>query len=71
MTVIFTGVRTTGVHGEELPLDVEEADVGLVSERGVHQAAGLLRELRGRACESPRRRTASRVSVLVPGARSH
>ena len=69
MTLIFTGVRATGVHREELPLDVEEADVCLVSERGVHQAARLLRELRDWACESPR--TALLVSVLVPGARSH
>lgn len=41
------------IHGEELPLHVEEADVRVAAERGVHEAAALLGERRCRAYEPP------------------
>ena len=57
------------IHRKELPLHVEEADVGAAAERGVHQPAALAGELRGRAYEPPR--AAFRVPLVISGARSH
>lgn len=65
----FTGVCTAGIHSKKLPLHVEEADIRVVAERGVHQPAALLGEPRYWAYESPW--SPFRVSLFVSGARSH
>lgn len=47
-------MRAAGIHGEKLAPHVEEADIRVAAEGGVHQAAALLGKPRGRAYESPR-----------------
>lgn len=69
MLRLFTGMCAASIHRKELPLHVEEADVGAAAERGVHQPAALAGELRGRAYEPPR--AAFRVPLVISGARSH
>lgn len=32
----FTGMCTASIHGKKLPLHVEEADIRVVAEGGVH-----------------------------------
>ena len=60
---------TASIHGEKLPLHVEEAHIRVVAERGVHEPASLLGEPRYWAYEPPR--SPLRVSLFVSGARSH
>lgn len=60
---------TTRIHGEELPLHVEQAHVRAAAEGGVHEPAAPAGERRRRPEEPPR--SALRVSVLLPAARSH
>lgn len=57
------------IHGEELALHMEEADVGAAAEGGVDEAAALAGERRGRAYEPPR--IAFRVQLLISAARRH
>lgn len=58
---------TASIHGKELALHVEEADVGAAAERGVQEAAALRGERRGCAEEPPRRAPL----FLCPAARRH
>lgn len=61
---------TSSIHGEELPLHIEEAHVRAAAEGGVHEAAAPAGERRHRPDEPPRP-SALRGSILLPGARSH
>lgn len=57
------------IHGEELALHMEEADVGAAAEGGVDEAAAPAGERRGRAYEPPR--IAFRLPPLISAARRH
>lgn len=62
-------MRTSRIHGEELLLHVEEAHVRAAAEGGVHEPAAPAGERRHRPDQPPR--SALRVSILLPAARSH
>lgn len=62
-------MRTAGIHGEELPVYIKEADIRVVAKRGVQEAAALLSKLRGWLYEPPC--NAFRVPFFISGARSH
>lgn len=60
---------TLSIHGEELPLHVEEAHVRAPAEGGVHQPAAPAGERRHRPDEPPR--SAFHAPILLPAVRSH
>lgn len=62
-------MRTSRIHGEELPLHVEEADVRAAAEGGEEEAAAAAGERRHRPDQPPR--SALRLAILLPAARSH
>lgn len=62
-------MRTSRIHGEELPLHVEEAHVRAAAEGGEQEPAAPAGERRHRPDEPPR--SALRLSILLPAARSH
>lgn len=62
-------MRASRIHGEELPLHVEEAHVRAAAEGGVEEPAAPAAERRHRPDQPPRR--ALRPSSLRPAASSH
>lgn len=62
-------MRASRIHGEELPLHVEEADVRAAAEGGEEEPAAAAAERRHRPDQPPR--SALRPSILRPAARSH
>ncbi len=53
LSLFFTGMCAASIHRKKLPFHVEEADIRVTAEGGVHETAALRGKPRDRAYEPP------------------